>query len=187
MARGPPGSGPNRAGVGLPRRVDGRSGLAAILIAVWTHGRARPRRRARRRRSSSLVWLGAAGFGLVSAGAARCGRCSSGSGRAAAAAATTRWDDGLDPAAELRAPAAGRRRRLRTRSPILNTISGLRLPRPALHGRIATGSYVVNDTMMKLATEGLPPYEVLMLRGVCGGRLGPAAGARCSATAGSCR
>jgi drug/metabolite transporter (DMT)-like permease len=30
---------------------------------------------------------------------------------------------------------------------------------------IATGSYVVNDSMMKLATEGLPPYEVLMLRG----------------------
>src|SRR5690606_19176942 len=31
---------------------------------------------------------------------------------------------------------------------------------------IATGSYVVNDTMMKLATTGLPPYEVLFLRGV---------------------
>lgn len=31
---------------------------------------------------------------------------------------------------------------------------------------LATGSYVVNDTMMKLATEGLPPYETLMLRGV---------------------
>ncbi|WP_423067511.1 DMT family transporter [Devosia sp. CN2-171] len=30
---------------------------------------------------------------------------------------------------------------------------------------IATGTYVINDTMMKLATEGLPPYEVLMLRG----------------------
>src|SRR5262245_53281018 len=30
---------------------------------------------------------------------------------------------------------------------------------------LATGSYVVNDSMMKLATEGLPPYEVLMLRG----------------------
>jgi drug/metabolite transporter (DMT)-like permease len=31
---------------------------------------------------------------------------------------------------------------------------------------IATGSYVVNDTMMKLATVGLPPYEVLLLRGL---------------------
>jgi drug/metabolite transporter (DMT)-like permease len=31
---------------------------------------------------------------------------------------------------------------------------------------LATGSYVVNDTMMKLATEGLPPYETLILRGV---------------------
>ena len=31
---------------------------------------------------------------------------------------------------------------------------------------IATGSYVINDTLMKLATEGLPPYEVLFLRGV---------------------
>jgi drug/metabolite transporter (DMT)-like permease len=31
---------------------------------------------------------------------------------------------------------------------------------------LATGSYVVNDTMMKLATAGLPPYEVLLLRGV---------------------
>ncbi len=30
---------------------------------------------------------------------------------------------------------------------------------------LATGSYVVNDTMMKLATAGLPPYEVLFLRG----------------------
>ena len=30
---------------------------------------------------------------------------------------------------------------------------------------IATGSYVINDTMMKLATEGLPPYQVLMTRG----------------------
>jgi len=30
---------------------------------------------------------------------------------------------------------------------------------------IATGSYVVNDTMMKVATAGLPPYEVLFLRG----------------------
>ena len=29
----------------------------------------------------------------------------------------------------------------------------------------ATGSYVINDTMMKLATVGLPPYEVLFLRG----------------------
>jgi drug/metabolite transporter (DMT)-like permease len=31
---------------------------------------------------------------------------------------------------------------------------------------ISTGSYVINDTMMKLATVGLPPYEVLFLRGV---------------------
>ena len=31
---------------------------------------------------------------------------------------------------------------------------------------VSTASYVVNDTMMKLATEGLPPYEVLFLRGV---------------------
>jgi drug/metabolite transporter (DMT)-like permease len=30
---------------------------------------------------------------------------------------------------------------------------------------IATGSYLVNDTMMKLATAGLPSYEVLFLRG----------------------
>jgi drug/metabolite transporter (DMT)-like permease len=31
---------------------------------------------------------------------------------------------------------------------------------------ISTGSYVINDTLMKLATAGLPPYEVLLLRGV---------------------
>jgi drug/metabolite transporter (DMT)-like permease len=31
---------------------------------------------------------------------------------------------------------------------------------------VSTCSYVINDTLMKLATEGLPPYEVLMLRGV---------------------
>ena len=30
---------------------------------------------------------------------------------------------------------------------------------------VSTGSYLVNDTMMKLATAGLPPYEVLFLRG----------------------
>ncbi|MER9545165.1 DMT family transporter [Mesorhizobium sp. M0437] len=30
---------------------------------------------------------------------------------------------------------------------------------------VSTGSYIVNDTMMKLATAGLPPYEVLFLRG----------------------
>lgn len=33
---------------------------------------------------------------------------------------------------------------------------------------LATCSYVINDTMMKLATEGLPPYEVLLLRGCAG-------------------
>ncbi|TIU24303.1 MAG: DMT family transporter [Mesorhizobium sp.] len=30
---------------------------------------------------------------------------------------------------------------------------------------LSTGSYVFNDTLMKLATVGLPPYEVLFLRG----------------------
>ena len=41
---------------------------------------------------------------------------------------------------------------------------------PALLGPlfmiVSTGSYLVNDTMMKLATVGLPPYEVLFLRGL---------------------
>lgn len=31
---------------------------------------------------------------------------------------------------------------------------------------LSTGSYVTNDTMMKLATTALPPYEVLVLRGL---------------------
>lgn len=31
---------------------------------------------------------------------------------------------------------------------------------------VSTGSYLVNDTAMKLAAGGLPPYEVLILRGV---------------------
>lgn len=31
---------------------------------------------------------------------------------------------------------------------------------------LATGSYVINDTLMKLATADLPPYETLMLRGI---------------------
>ena len=31
---------------------------------------------------------------------------------------------------------------------------------------VATGAYAINDTMMKMATVGLPPYEVLFLRGV---------------------
>lgn len=33
---------------------------------------------------------------------------------------------------------------------------------------VSTCSYVINDTLMKLATEGLPPYEVLLLRGCAG-------------------
>lgn len=41
---------------------------------------------------------------------------------------------------------------------------------PAIRGPVfmvvATGSYVINDTFMKLATDGLPPYQVLFLRGV---------------------
>ncbi len=37
---------------------------------------------------------------------------------------------------------------------------------------IATGAYVINDTLMKLATEGLPPYEVLFLRGLAAFCLG---------------
>jgi drug/metabolite transporter (DMT)-like permease len=32
---------------------------------------------------------------------------------------------------------------------------------------LATGAYVINDSLMKLATVGLPPLEVLFLRGVC--------------------
>lgn len=43
------------------------------------------------------------------------------------------------------------------------------LPPDAFRGPLfmilATGSYVVNDTLMKLATATLPPYEVLALRG----------------------
>jgi drug/metabolite transporter (DMT)-like permease len=31
---------------------------------------------------------------------------------------------------------------------------------------LATGAYATNDTLMKLATEGLPPYQVLMMRGI---------------------
>ena len=52
---------------------------------------------------------------------------------------------------------------------------------PAVRGPlfmvIATGSYVINDTMMKLATVGLPSYEVLFLRGVAAAHLGLSAGA----------
>ena len=46
----------------------------------------------------------------------------------------------------------------------------MRVLSPSLRGPLymvtATCSYVINDTFMKLATEGLPPYEVLFLRGV---------------------
>jgi drug/metabolite transporter (DMT)-like permease len=31
---------------------------------------------------------------------------------------------------------------------------------------LATASYVTNDTMMKIATEGLPPYQVVFMRGI---------------------
>lgn len=37
---------------------------------------------------------------------------------------------------------------------------------------VSTCSYVINDSLMKLATEGLPPYEVLFLRGVAASLLG---------------
>ena len=37
---------------------------------------------------------------------------------------------------------------------------------------VSTGSYLINDSMMKLATVGLPPYEVLFLRGVAAFMLG---------------
>ena len=37
---------------------------------------------------------------------------------------------------------------------------------------VATGSYLINDSFMKLATAGLPPYEVLLLRGVAATILG---------------
>lgn len=37
---------------------------------------------------------------------------------------------------------------------------------------VATGSYLINDSFMKLATVGLPPYEVLFLRGVAAFALG---------------
>ncbi len=47
----------------------------------------------------------------------------------------------------------------------MNTSPGSAFRGP-LYMSIATGSYVVNDTMMKLATVGLPPYEVLMIRGI---------------------
>ena len=47
----------------------------------------------------------------------------------------------------------------------MSTGPGHRLRGP-LFMTIATGAYVVNDTMMKLATEGLPPYEALTIRGI---------------------
>jgi drug/metabolite transporter (DMT)-like permease len=37
---------------------------------------------------------------------------------------------------------------------------------------VSTGSYLINDSFMKLATAGLPPYEVLLLRGVAATVLG---------------
>jgi drug/metabolite transporter (DMT)-like permease len=37
---------------------------------------------------------------------------------------------------------------------------------------VATGSYLINDSFLKLATVGLPPYEALFLRGVAAAILG---------------
>ncbi|HET9067967.1 MAG TPA: DMT family transporter [Amaricoccus sp.] len=45
-------------------------------------------------------------------------------------------------------------------------ISGAHPFRGPLFMMLSTCSYVINDTLMKLATEGLPPYEVLVLRGL---------------------
>ena len=47
----------------------------------------------------------------------------------------------------------------------MSTPPGHRLRGP-LFMTIATGFYVVNDTLMKLATEGMPPYETLTIRGI---------------------
>ena len=45
----------------------------------------------------------------------------------------------------------------------MNTDHPLRGP---LFMVLATACYVTNDTMMKLATDGLPPYQVLVMRGI---------------------
>ena len=47
----------------------------------------------------------------------------------------------------------------------MSTSLGQRFRGP-LFMTIATGAYVVNDTMMKIATEALPPYEALTIRGL---------------------
>ncbi len=47
----------------------------------------------------------------------------------------------------------------------MSTPPGHRLRGP-LFMTVATGCYVVNDTLMKLATEAMPPYETLTIRGI---------------------
>ena len=46
----------------------------------------------------------------------------------------------------------------------------MRLPSHPFRGPlfmvVSTGSYLINDTLMKLVTAGLRPYEVLLLRGL---------------------
>ena len=109
------------------------------------------------------VWVAAAGFGLVSAAP-----------RAPAQLLVTgrprRRRPPLgrrgDPPAEPPPPAAATDDGIdRPAGPRLTCV-----PRTASAARsswsLSTGSYVVNDTMMKLATDGLPPYEVLVLRGL---------------------
>ncbi len=144
--------------------------LAAILIALWTMGAAAL--------SGEpvaalilLVWVGAAVFGLISAGRSLRALLL-GERPEPRVSRNHGWNDGLDRAA----PPPPRPRR---DCPLAAARAAPRLPRPSivtlpaghrfrgpLFMTIATGSYVVNDTFMKLATEGLPPYEVLTMRGV---------------------
>ena len=147
--------------------------LAAIFVAVWMLGSAALRGEL----GAGLflaIWIAAAGFGLVSAARKLVQLLVTGPPDRPD---TRPWDDGMDPppvrpTRPLPSAAADRIRadgKTSGGTEILQRRSvfhGSHPFRGPLFMVLSTGSYMVNDTMMKLATEGLPPYEVLVLRGL---------------------
>ena len=161
---------------------------AAILVALWNLGGA--------------ALAGELGAGALPGGLARrrglralVGRRGSWRlllGRAPAAG-RRRWRDGIEWADGCATPPCsappdriGRARRVGERRALQHSSAA----RIRSAGRSSwcspTGSYVVNDTLMKIATEGLPPYQVLILRGLAAVAWGLPLVLALAATAGSC-
>ena len=136
---------------------------AAILVAIWHmggaawHGEVAPA-------LFLVVWVVAAGFGLLSA-ARQLVRLLLEGRSPPKPVRNHELGRRLRDAAEFRGSAGGRARRRRRAVSLAGVVSGHPFRGP-LFMATATCAYVINDAMMKIATEGLPPYQVLVLRGL---------------------